>query len=221
MATIPRGLRSGQRLAVSARARPTELPRNLQRYADTGEALIAEPFRGSTADGRVVPRLFPIETTGVARPVQDAAEALLASLGPEQRARAVFSLDSDAWRRWSNIHPFPHAPPLPMHIDEQTATTSPYGTLIASGGFTITLWYRSTTPIARRLAALGGLEWHFKLPRPVRAGDRSRTKFTIASKRLSSKPGRGVVTTTQELLNEHGDPVLVCEGVILVATRPP
>jgi acyl dehydratase len=110
--------------------------------------------------------------------------------------------------------------PLPMHTDEQAASTSPYGTLIASGGFTITLWYRSTTPIARRLATLGGLEWHFKLPRPVRAGDRLRTKFMVASKRLSSKPGRGVVTTTQELLNEQGDPVLICEGVILVATRP-
>jgi len=95
------------RLAVSARARPAELPPNLQRYADTGEALIAEPFRGITADGRVVPCLFPIQRTGVsARPVQDAAEAFLASLGPGQRARALFSLDSDAWRRWSNIHPF-------------------------------------------------------------------------------------------------------------------
>ena len=99
-------LRLRQRLAVSARAR-AELPPNLQRYADAGEALIAEPFRGITADGRVVPRLFPIQRTGVsARPVQDAAEAFLASLGPAQRARALFSLDSDAWRRWSNIHPF-------------------------------------------------------------------------------------------------------------------
>jgi hypothetical protein len=104
---MPRGLRLRQRLAVSARARPAELPPNLQTYADNGEALIAEPFRGITADGRVVPRLFPIQTTGVsARPVQEAAEAFLASLGPEQRARALFSPDSDAWRRWSNIHPF-------------------------------------------------------------------------------------------------------------------
>jgi Protein of unknown function (DUF3500) len=127
MATIPRGLRSGQRLAVSARARPTELPRNLQRYADTGEALIAEPFRGITADGRVVPRLFPIETTGVARPVQDAAEALLASLGPEQRARAVFSLDSDAWRRWSNIHLFVMRLPFPCTSTSRQQRRRPTG----------------------------------------------------------------------------------------------
>ena len=107
MATTPRGLRVRQRLPVSARSRPAELPPNLQKYVDTGEALIAEPFRGITADGNVIPRLFPIEKTGIStRPVQDAAEAFLASLGHEQRARALFTLDSDAWRRWSNIHPF-------------------------------------------------------------------------------------------------------------------
>jgi Protein of unknown function (DUF3500) len=104
---MPGGLRLRQRLAVSARARPAELPPHLQAYADTGEALIAEPFRGITADGGIVPRLFPIQRTGVsARPLQDAAEAFLASLDPEQRARVCFRVASDAWRRWSNIHPF-------------------------------------------------------------------------------------------------------------------
>ena len=58
MATTPRGLRVRQRLAVSARSRPAELPPNLQKYVDTGEALIAEPFRGVTADGNIIPRLF-------------------------------------------------------------------------------------------------------------------------------------------------------------------
>jgi hypothetical protein len=28
------------------------------------------------------------------------------SLGAEQKGKALFPLDSDAWRRWSNIHPF-------------------------------------------------------------------------------------------------------------------
>ena len=51
--------------------------------------------------------LFPLAKTGVStRPIQDAAEAFLAALAPEQRARALFPLESDAWRRWSNIHPF-------------------------------------------------------------------------------------------------------------------
>ena len=96
-----------QRTAVSARARPPELSPNLQRYADTGEALVAEPFRGITTDGHLVPSLFALQPTGVStRPVLEAAEAFLASLGSAQRERASFSLDTDQWRRWSNIHPF-------------------------------------------------------------------------------------------------------------------
>ena len=106
MATLPAGLRLRQRVAVSGRARG-ELPANLQRYADTGEALIAEPFRGITADGAVEPGLYAVHPTGVpTRPLLDAAVAFLAALGPDQQHRACFPLDTDAWRRWSNIHPF-------------------------------------------------------------------------------------------------------------------
>jgi uncharacterized protein DUF3500 len=106
MAGVPDGLRLRQRVAVSGRVR-TKLPPNLQRYADTGEALIAEPFRGVTATGRVEPGLFSVHPTGIpTRPVLDAAVAFLTALGPAQRTRACFPIDTDAWRRWSNIHPF-------------------------------------------------------------------------------------------------------------------
>ncbi len=106
METRPPGLRLRQRAAVSGRVRAA-LPPNLQRYADTGEALIAEPFRGVTAEGTAVAGLFPLQPTGVStRPLLAAAEAWLASLGDEQRRRVRFDLDTDAWRRWSNIHPF-------------------------------------------------------------------------------------------------------------------
>jgi hypothetical protein len=105
---------------MSARSLPAELSANLRKYLATGEALVAEPFRGITADGTVVPRLFSLQKTGVStHAVRDAAEAFLASLGDAQRARAQVGLDSDAWRRWSNIHPF-----LMRHgvcLDELTA----------------------------------------------------------------------------------------------------
>src|SRR5262245_55790232 len=107
MATIPDGLGLRQRAPVSARARAVEVPPNLRRYAETGEALIAEPFRGIRADGAVTPDLFPIQATGVStRALLDAATAFLDSLHLTQRSRALFDVDSDVWRRWSNIHPF-------------------------------------------------------------------------------------------------------------------
>jgi hypothetical protein len=107
MTTTPDDLRLRRRAAVSGRSRAGELPPPLQRYAETGEALIAEPFRGITADGVVTPDLFPLQATGVStRPLLAAVEAFLQSLRPEQRTRATFGIDNDAWRRWSNIHPF-------------------------------------------------------------------------------------------------------------------
>jgi hypothetical protein len=105
MATSVSTPRPRQRPPASGRALPSPLPPFLQEYLRAGDAAVAEPFRGITADGQVEPGLYPIQATGVStRPIQDAAEAFLASLDATRRNQAVFSIDSDAWRRWSNIH---------------------------------------------------------------------------------------------------------------------
>jgi hypothetical protein len=75
------------------------------RYLEMAQAAIAEPFKGITADGHVVPGLFPLTRTGVpTTPVREAAEAFLATLSTEQRARTTFPVDTIEWRKWSNIH---------------------------------------------------------------------------------------------------------------------
>lgn len=110
--------------------------------------------------------------------------------------------------------------PSPFHVDEEAAKSSPYGGLIASGGYTVTLWYRSQIPILAKLAFLGGSEWHIKLPLPVRPGDTLRTEITLVGKRPSSKPGRGYVPTMQRLVNQSGQAVFTCKLAWIVATRP-
>ena len=66
---------------------------------------LAEPFKGITADGKIVPRLFPIRSTGVStEPVRKAAETFLASLSKDQRARTQFRIDDPEWRKWMNQH---------------------------------------------------------------------------------------------------------------------
>src|SRR5437773_7915224 len=96
-----------QRPPASARAFAAEPSEFLRRYRDDGEALLAKPFTGLTTDGTPAPGLFTIEKTGVStRAITDAAEAWLASLAPRQRAEATFPVETEAWRRWSNIHPF-------------------------------------------------------------------------------------------------------------------
>ena len=99
--------RPRQRPPISGRRLSDPLPEGLQRYRDNAEASIAVPFKGVTTDGTPVPGLFPIQATGVStQPLVAAATALLDSLGPEQAARVRFPLDTDVWRRWSNIHPY-------------------------------------------------------------------------------------------------------------------
>ncbi len=95
-----------QRHPTPARV-PFQLPERLQQMLDRGKAELAAPFQGITSDGTVRPGLFRVEKTGVSpQPVIDAANAFLAALSPEQRRAATFPVDSDAWRSWSNIHPF-------------------------------------------------------------------------------------------------------------------
>jgi len=110
--------------------------------------------------------------------------------------------------------------PLPFHIDEEAAKTSIFGTLIASGGYTVTLWYRSSIPIITRLAFLGGAEWHIKLTAPVKPGDELRLKVEVASRRTSSKPNRGYVTVNQALFNQNDVVVFTNDLTWIMARRP-
>ena len=100
-------LRVRQRTPVSARARAPQLPPGLEQYLRTAEAALSEPFKGVTTDGLCVPGLFPIRVTGISvQPLLEAALAYIASLSADQKTRSLFPIESDAWRRWSNIHPF-------------------------------------------------------------------------------------------------------------------
>jgi hypothetical protein len=66
---------------------------------------LAQPFRGVTTNGSIVPGLFPIRVTGVSTaPVRAAADRFLASLTTEQRQRTAFAVDDIEWRKWDNRH---------------------------------------------------------------------------------------------------------------------
>jgi len=66
---------------------------------------LAESFKGVTSSGSVVSGLFPIRSTGVStEPVRKAANAFLASLSANFRAKTVFPVDDSEWRKWMNQH---------------------------------------------------------------------------------------------------------------------
>ena len=66
---------------------------------------LADPFKGITTDGNVLPSLFEITRTGVSsEPVRNAAEKFIASLSNVQLARTMFPVDDIKWRKWMNQH---------------------------------------------------------------------------------------------------------------------
>jgi hypothetical protein len=66
---------------------------------------LADPFKGITTNGQVMPGLFEISPSGVStEPVRNAAEKLIASLSNVQLARTMFPADDVQWRKWMNQH---------------------------------------------------------------------------------------------------------------------
>ena len=84
-------------------------------YVEKSLAAVAEPFKGITTDGKVIPGLFRIQKTGIStQSIREAADAFLGSLTPDQLSKTLFPVDTDQWRKWSNIHPtlLRHGTPL-------------------------------------------------------------------------------------------------------------
>jgi len=112
--------------------------------------------------------------------------------------------------------------PWPFHVDPEAASRSPFGGLIASGGYTITLMYRLFHEIVNQpdhaWAFLGGFDWHLKFVEPVRSGDRLHERITILEKHTSSKPGRGIVKQLVEVINDRERVVLSIESTTLMAS---
>ena len=102
--------------------RPMRLGGGPPNYVENALAAVAQPLKGITADGTIIPGLFRIEKTGVSTQfIREAAEAFLGSLNSQQRAKTMFPIDTVEWRKWSNIHRtiMRHGMPFFEMTDEQ------------------------------------------------------------------------------------------------------
>src|SRR5215472_10587943 len=80
----------------------SDMAARFRRMSEEAErAGLAEPYKGITAGGNIVPGLFNIHSTGVStEPVRTAAERFLASLPSTLRAKVIFPVDDPEWRKW-------------------------------------------------------------------------------------------------------------------------
>ncbi len=78
-----------------------------ERYRRTSEAKekagLAEPFKGITTDGVIVPDLYKIAPTSCSTDaVRNAAAHYMATLSDQQLIRTMFPVDDLQWRKWMN-----------------------------------------------------------------------------------------------------------------------
>jgi len=113
--------------------------------------------------------------------------------------------------------------PQPFHIDEESARTSVFGGLAASGchtaAVTMRLLVESEFKPAGGIvgAGLDELRW----PRPVRPGDELHVRSEILEVRPSkSRPEQGLIRVKTTTLNQNGEPVQVFIGNLIVPRRP-
>jgi acyl dehydratase len=113
--------------------------------------------------------------------------------------------------------------PQPFHTDEEAASTTIYGGLIASGWHTVAILMRLMwDAFLADAASLGspGVD-EVRWLKPVRPGDTLRARFTVVEAVPSrSKPDRGVVRSFSEVFNQHGEVVMSLRGLGLFARRP-
>ena len=122
MTTDPRTRSLSETCALRSPQRPLHTRGGSPNYLEKSLAAAAEPFTGITTNGHAIPGLFGIQKTGVStQTIREAADAFLGSLTTAQRDKTLFPVDTDQWRKWSNIHPtlMRHGTPLFEMNDHQ------------------------------------------------------------------------------------------------------
>ena len=108
-----------------------------------------------------------------------------------------------------------------LHTNEEYMRSTEFGHRIAHGLLLLSIQSGLSlrAPHYRPSAAIAflGLTWNFR--KPVFIGDTIRVKFAVKEKRLTSKPGRGIVTVSRAIVNQRDEVVQDGETVQMVMTR--
>jgi acyl dehydratase len=120
----------------------------------------------------------------------------------ETAGRTITETDLVLFASWSGDN-------HPLHTNEEYAKTTQFGTRIFHGpgafalatGLEVRLGFKDGTAIA-----FLGMTWNLKAP--VMIGDTIRVTETVAAKRESKKPDRGVITFDVAILNQRDE---VCQ----------
>jgi acyl dehydratase len=108
----------------------------------------------------------------------------------------------------------------PLHTDEEFARTGPFGKRIGHGVLTLAV----VTGLWDRLGLLSGSVEAFygidklRFTHPVFFGDTLRATVKVTDKR--ERETNGMITFSNEVVNQRGEAVLVCDTKLVVKRKP-
>jgi len=111
--------------------------------------------------------------------------------------------------------------PRPFHIDEAFAKTTLYGSLTASGIFTLAVFSKIFNVGTGGLATHGALGYeNLKFPAAVKPDDVLTGRSEILAKRPSkSRPELGIIRSRDSMTNQRGQTVLDLTVAYLIEIR--
>jgi len=108
----------------------------------------------------------------------------------------------------------------PIHVDEEYARKSDFGTRVAHGLLGLSLADGLKTQADYRFLPGKSLGWTWDFLAPIKIGDSVHVKFRVGSMRTTSKPGWGIVVLPSELINQRGEVVHRGEHKVMIPRRP-
>ncbi|HEX9397026.1 MAG TPA: MaoC family dehydratase [Burkholderiales bacterium] len=107
----------------------------------------------------------------------------------------------------------------PLHVDEEFAKKSRFGTRILHGPFTSAL---ISAPVGMHFSgtAIAYLEHACRFKAAVRPGDTLATEWTVVEKLDKPKQKGGICVLRGAATNQRGETVIEADGKILVSARP-
>ena len=108
----------------------------------------------------------------------------------------------------------------PLHVDETFCAKTPFKGRIAHGPLTLSMaigLMSQQNLIDGTTTGLLGLTWTFSAP--VKIGDTIHARVTLASKRPTKDPSRGIVVLRLAVMNQAGTTVQIGEMTLMMRRR--
>lgn len=112
--------------------------------------------------------------------------------------------------------------PQPLHLDEEFASTTEFGTRVVNSLFTLGLLVGLTVPELTLGTTIANLGFdHVEFLKPVFHGDTIHAESEVTATRPSrSRPNSGIVTFEHRAFNQHGTLIVRCTRNALMKARP-